>query len=55
MLYPDVDWERVFRGGRHSGQRDLISTLNTLVVSYKLLDTLQMPGSERPVKVYARN
>jgi hypothetical protein len=50
-----TEWEREFRGGRHSGQRDLIATLNSMVVSYKLLDTLQMPGSERPVKVYARN
>lgn len=55
---PDAEttaWEQQFRGGRHSGQRDLIATLNSMVVSYKLLDTLQMPGSQRPVKVYARN
>jgi hypothetical protein len=49
------DWERQFRSGHSSGQRELISTLNTLVADYKLLDTLQMPGSQRPVKVYARD
>jgi hypothetical protein len=53
---PEIaDWEKLFRGGRPSGQRSLISTLNNLVAGYRLLDTLQMPGSERPVKIYARN
>lgn len=50
-----VDWEQQFRGGKASGQRDLIATLNTLVASYKLVETLPMPGSERPVQIYARN
>lgn len=50
-----TDWEQQFRGGRPSGQRELISTLNSLVASYKLADTLPMPGSGRPVKVYVRD
>lgn len=47
-------WENDFRAGKPSGQRDLIRTLDRLVVDYKLLDTLLMPGSHRPVRIYAR-
>ena len=50
-----LDWERDFRASRTSGQRDLIVTLDRLTASdYRLVDTLHMPGSERPVGVYAR-
>jgi hypothetical protein len=50
-----LEWERDFRASRSSGQRDLIVTLDRLTASdYRLVDTLHMPGSERPVAVYVR-
>lgn len=50
-----LDWEKDFRAGHPSGQRDLIATLEKLIAAdYRAVDTLQMPGSERAVIVYAR-
>jgi hypothetical protein len=48
------DLERAFRGGRPSGQRDIIRAINVLMPSYRLADTLHMPGSNEQVYVFAR-
>lgn len=47
-------WEHDFRAGRPSGQRDLVATLDKLLLSrYRLVESLNMPGTNRPVRVYA--
>lgn len=48
------NWEKDFRAGRPSGQRDLIATLEELIDDYKLAETLYMPGTRRPVRIYVR-
>jgi hypothetical protein len=47
-------WEHDFRAGRISGQRTLVAAIEDLVREYRLLDTLSMPGTGRPVRIYAR-
>jgi hypothetical protein len=49
-----TQWETDFRAGRPSGQRDLVAALDRLVADYQLLDTLAMPGSGRPLRVYVQ-
>ena len=48
------EWEDLFRGGKPSGQRRLVAVLDKLSSEYRLLDTLQFPGSGRLVKVFER-
>jgi hypothetical protein len=46
--------EMNFRGGRRSGQRDLVAAINTLSPNYKLLDSFVAPGTNRTVEVLVR-
>jgi len=48
------EWEKLFRCGKPSGQRHLVAVLDRLSSEYRLLDTLQFPGSGRLVKVFER-
>ena len=49
-----AQWEHDFRAGQPSGQRDLVAAIEEIVKSYRLIDTLRMPGSGRPVRIYVR-
>ena len=42
-----------FRGGRRSGQRDMVAALDAIRPMYQLIDTLTVPGSGKTVEVLA--
>jgi hypothetical protein len=46
--------ERVWRGGRRSGQRDLIAAVETLVAGYKLAGEYVIAPGDPPIDVYVR-
>jgi len=46
--------EFIWRSGKRSGQRDIISALETLIPDYKLAGQFSMPESNRQVDVYVR-
>ena len=47
-------FEKLFRGGKRSGQRDIAAAIATLAPGYRLVDRVLMPGTEAPVIVLAR-
>jgi hypothetical protein len=46
--------ERIFRGNKRSGQRELISTIETLL-GYRVVDTVPIPGAGYSLRIYALN
>jgi hypothetical protein len=46
--------ERVWRGGRRSGQRDLIAAVEGLVAGYRLAGTYVIAPGDPPVELYVR-
>ena len=46
--------ERVWRGGRRSGQRDLIAAVEGLVANYRLAGTYVIAPGDPPIDVYVR-
>jgi hypothetical protein len=46
--------ERVWRGGRRSGQRDLIAAVEGLVANYRLVGTYVVAPGDPPINVYVR-
>jgi hypothetical protein len=46
--------EGIWRGGRRSGQRDLVAALDHIVEQYQLVDTFQLRQGDTPVHLYLR-
>lgn len=46
--------ETLWRGGKPSGQRDLINAMETLAKQYRLAGTFAVPPNPAPVQVYVR-
>ena len=46
--------ETLWRGGKRSGQRDMIAAVETLTQEYRLAATFDVPPTELKVKVYVR-
>ncbi len=46
--------EQLWRGGRPSGQRAIVSVLNGLATNYKLLGTYVLKPGDDPIRVYLR-
>jgi len=54
---PDREIRRLeiaYRGGKPSGQREMISTIESLP-GYRLIDTVPIPHVDYPLKIYARD
>jgi hypothetical protein len=47
--------EKMYRSGAKSGQRQLRDQLQEMVKGYRLIDSLDIPTSGIPVKIYVRN
>jgi Dolichyl-phosphate-mannose-protein mannosyltransferase len=46
--------EKVWRNGRPSGQRDIVSALDKLVTDYQLVDTFCLQSGDNPIRLYVR-
>ena len=46
--------EVIWRGGRRSGQREIIAAMETLASQYQLAATYQVPPGNKVVSIYVR-
>ncbi|MDQ6676005.1 MAG: hypothetical protein M3Z09_01770 [Acidobacteriota bacterium] len=48
------DQDLIWRGGKRSGQWDIVSAVESLIKNYKVAGTFDMPESKRQIDVYVR-